>query len=157
MNLVVTVREAVVGTSLAYLSWGAANSSWIEVCNHAPLSLPKLRDLKSLSLIWRWFSRWGRERVTSAFAYTGGQCICYDHLHPMPTLIIQDARPRIVDTPLTLISRMGQGAFVYIFWAQRRPVHQKKKHTTTKCQSFRKRHAILLDTPGDLTSASKYF
>jgi len=52
MKLVVTVREAVMGMSLAYLLSEAANSPSIEVCNHAPLRLPKLRDLESLTLIW---------------------------------------------------------------------------------------------------------
>jgi len=44
----------------------------------------------------------------------------------MRALITQDARPNIVDASLTLISRMRQGAFVYIFWSQRRPVHPKR-------------------------------
>jgi len=30
-------------------------------------------------------------------------------------------------------------------------------NTSAKCKSVRKQHAILPDTPGDLTSASKYF
>ena len=51
MKLVSTVREAVAGMSLAYLPREAANSFLIEVCNHAPLILPKMRDLKSLMLI----------------------------------------------------------------------------------------------------------
>ena len=78
MKLVVTVREAVGGMSLAYLPREAANSSLIEVCNHAPLILPKMRDLELLTLIRRSFSPWGRERVTSAFAYKGGQYLSYD-------------------------------------------------------------------------------
>jgi len=32
----------------------------------------------------------------------------------MPALITQDVRPKIVDAPMTLISRLQQGAFVYI-------------------------------------------
>jgi len=39
------------GTSVAYLPREAAPSSIIEVCNHVPLILPKLRNLKSLMLI----------------------------------------------------------------------------------------------------------
>ena len=101
--------------SLAYLPREAAKSSLIEVCNHAPLILPKMQDLKLLTLIGRSFSRWGRERVAFTFAYKGGQYLNYDYLQPMPALRIQDGRPKIVDTPLTLISRMGQGASVYIF------------------------------------------
>jgi len=46
MKLVITVQEAVVGMSLAYLPREAANSTLTMVCNHAPLGLPKLRDLK---------------------------------------------------------------------------------------------------------------
>jgi len=38
------------GTSLAYLPRVAAKSSLTEVCNHAPLRIPKMRDLKSLML-----------------------------------------------------------------------------------------------------------
>jgi len=51
MKFVVTVRKAVAGMSLAFPPREAANSSLIEVCNDAPLILPKMRDLKSLTLI----------------------------------------------------------------------------------------------------------
>jgi len=50
MKLVVTVWEAVAGMSLAYLPREAANSSLIEVYNHAPLIFHKMRDLESLTL-----------------------------------------------------------------------------------------------------------
>jgi len=56
----------------------------------------------------------GQECVASAFAYNGGQYLSYDNLQPVPALINQDERRKIVDAPLTLISRIGQGAFVYI-------------------------------------------
>jgi len=125
MKLVVTVQEDDAGTSLAYLPREAANSSLIEVRNPAPLWLPKTGDLKLLTFIWRSFAWWGTERVVSVCAYNGGQYLGYDYLQPMPALITQDARPKIINAPLTLISRMGQGAFVYIFWSQRRLVHPK--------------------------------
>jgi len=130
MRSVVTVREALIGTSVAYLPVEAPNSSLTEACNHAPLRLPKLQDLKSLTLIWRSFSWWGRGRVASAFAYKGGQFLSYDYLQPMPALITQDGWPEIIDALLRLISRMGQGAFLYVFWAPRRPVHPKKQQRT---------------------------
>jgi len=80
---------------------------------------------------WRWFSRRGRESVASAFAYKGDQYLSYDSLQPMPTLISQDARPKIVDAPLTRISRMGRGAFVYRVWSQGGLYIQKhQRHTT---------------------------
>jgi len=78
MTSVVTLWEAVAGMSPAYLPREAANSFLIEVCRQAPLILPKMQDLKSLMLIWHSFSRWGRERVASAFAYKGGQYLSYD-------------------------------------------------------------------------------
>jgi len=67
----------------------------------------------------------GRERVASVFAYKRGQYLSYDYLQRIPTLITQDARPRIVDALLMLISKLGQGVFVYIFRSQRRPVNPK--------------------------------
>jgi len=48
----------------------------------------------------------------------------------MPALITQDARPEIVDTQLTLISKMGHGAFVHIFQSQRRQFIQKEHRRT---------------------------
>ena len=122
VKLVVTVREAVVGISLAYQPREAAKSSLIDVCDHAALRLPKLRDLES----WRTFSRWCTERVASPFAYKGGQYLSYDSLQPMPALMTQDARPKIVDALLTLISRMGQGGFVNRFISQRQRVHPRR-------------------------------
>jgi len=50
MQLVVIVREAVTGMSLAYLPREADNSSLIEIWNHVLLILPKMRDLNSLTL-----------------------------------------------------------------------------------------------------------
>ena len=50
MKLVDTLLDAVAGTSLAYPPSEAANSSLIEVSNHAPLRFPKMRDLESLML-----------------------------------------------------------------------------------------------------------
>jgi len=71
MKSVVTVQKAVRGISLASLPREAADSSLIEVCNHAPLILQKMRDLISLILIWHSFSQWGMERVASPSAYKG--------------------------------------------------------------------------------------
>jgi len=66
------------GMSYAYLPREAANSSLIEVCNHAPLILPKLQDVDLLMVIWRSFVRSGWECVASAFAYKEGQYLSYD-------------------------------------------------------------------------------
>ena len=116
MKYGVTIWEAVMGMSLAYLFREAANSSLVEVCDHAALRWPKMRDLESLTLSWHSFSRWGKECVAFSFAIEGGQYLSYDYLQPIATQITQDARPKIVDAPLTLISRMGQGACLSISW-----------------------------------------
>ena len=126
MKYNVTVQEAVAGTSLAYLPMVAANFSSEEVCNHAPCRLPKMRDLILMTLGWRSFPRWGRERVASSFAYRGGEFLTYDNLQPLATQIDHDARPKIVDAPWMLTSRMGQWSCLSIGWLQRRPVHPKR-------------------------------
>jgi len=131
MKWVVTIWEAVTGMSLTYLPRVPANSSGIKVCDHAPLRLGKMRDRKLLTLHWLSFSRWGRYHVGSSFAFQGGQYLSYDYPQPIATQIIQDARPKIVDAPLTLISRIGQGVCLSIFWLYRWPVcPQKQWHTS---------------------------
>jgi len=72
-------------------------------------------DHKWFTLSWRSFSWWGRERVASSSAYKGRQYLSNDFLQPIATQITHDARPKIIDTPLTLISRMGQGVCLSIF------------------------------------------
>jgi hypothetical protein len=74
-----------------------------------------MQDQKSLTLHWRSFSEWGRECVTSSFAYKDRLYRIYECLHPIATQITRDARPKIIDSPLTLICRMGQGAFLTCF------------------------------------------
>ena len=115
MIWVVTVCEAVTGMSLAHLPNQVANSFITEVGEQAPYWLPIMRAQISLTLSWRLFSRWGRECVTSSFAYEGSQYLIYDCLQPISTQITQDGSPKIVEAPLTLISRMGQGASLSVF------------------------------------------
>jgi len=77
MKSVVTVREAAAGISLAYLPIKAASASSIDVCDHAPHTLPKMEDQESFTLRCRSFSRWGRKHVTFILAYRGGQYFDY--------------------------------------------------------------------------------
>jgi len=49
--------------------------------------------------------------VVGVFAHKGGQYCYYGLMLSRSLVIIQDARPEIVDAPLTLISRMGQRAY----------------------------------------------
>jgi len=73
MNQVVIVREAVAGTSLAYLPLKAAISQFMDVSKHSPLRLPRMQDQKLLLLRWHSLSWWHRQCVAFSFAYKGSQ------------------------------------------------------------------------------------
>jgi hypothetical protein len=96
----------------SYLLIKAANSWYIDVWDHLPIILPKMEDQKSLSLRRPLFSEWGRECVSSSFAYKGSLYLIYDPLHPIATQNTQHARPEIIDLRWTLIFRMRHGAFL---------------------------------------------
>jgi len=68
------------------------------MCNLSPRRLPKIHDQESLTLCWRTFSRWGRERFTFSFTYKGSQYFIYDYLQHIAPQSTQDTWPRIVDT-----------------------------------------------------------
>jgi len=77
MNQIVIVREDVMGTVLAYLAIKAANYRYIDVCDHSPIRLPIMQYLKSLSLCWRWMTKWGMECEAHYFAYKGSKSCDY--------------------------------------------------------------------------------
>jgi hypothetical protein len=54
-------------------------------------------------------------------AYKGGQYSISYSLQPFTTKITKDAKPKIVDAPLTLIFMMGQGAYRILFALQGQP------------------------------------
>jgi len=122
MKWPVTVQEAVTGISLTYLPIMAANDWFIGVWVRAAHRLPKMRDQKSLTLHWCWFSRWGMECVASSFAYKDGQYRIDEFLPPIASPITQDASPNIVDAPIMIIVKMGQGACRFLFCPQRWPM-----------------------------------
>jgi hypothetical protein len=66
-----------------------------------------MQDQKSLTLRWRSFLGGGSDMVVGIFAHKGGQYCHYGLMLSRSLVIIQDARPEMGDTPLTLISRMG--------------------------------------------------
>jgi len=55
------------------------------------------------------------EGVFPFFLYKEGKYVIYDYLKPMTTQIIHEL-PNRVNTPLILIPRMGQVAWLSIFW-----------------------------------------
>jgi chloramphenicol O-acetyltransferase len=48
------------------------------------------------------------EHAAMSLSYKGGQYSIYDSPQPLTTLITNNTKPNIVDTPLTLIFMMGQ-------------------------------------------------
>jgi len=48
------------------------------------------------------FSLWGDKEMLYYFGQKGGHCLAYESVPPSDNEINQDARPKIVDTPLTL-------------------------------------------------------
>jgi len=67
------------------------------------VSFPNTYDQKLLTLRWHSFSRWGREGIAVCFAYKGGQEFLCHWLQPIRGVMSQDAWPKIIDAPLTLI------------------------------------------------------
>jgi len=72
--------------------------------------LPDLQDQKLLKLRWHSVSRWGREHHAFFLAYNGWQHFHYVYSLPNRVCITQLTGPKIVEAPLTLIFKMGQGA-----------------------------------------------
>jgi len=56
-----------------------ANTSVITSCSQCPLWLPRMQDQKSLTLHWRSFPGWRRERLTTYFEHEGGQFILKEY------------------------------------------------------------------------------
>jgi len=99
----------------------AANNSFMTDYNLSEAWFPRTHDQKSLTLRWRSFSWWGWEGIAICFANKGSQRFLYDWLQPIGGVISQDAWPKIVDTPLTLIFMMGQGGYCNLFCLWRQP------------------------------------
>jgi len=75
------------------------------VCIHYQLMFlsRNLLDQKLLTLTWRSFSRWVRERFAFSFPYKECQHFHYVYSLPDCVFITQLTAPTIVDAPLTLI------------------------------------------------------
>jgi len=65
--------------SLLVLPIKHASASVMTICNLWPLRLPKMQDQKSLTLRWRSFPGWCRERLSPFFDHKGGHCIQKEH------------------------------------------------------------------------------
>ena len=89
----------------------AAKNSFMTEYNLLEVWFPRMHDQKSLMLHWLLFSWWGMVGISICFAYKGGQNFLCDWLKPIGGEISQDAWPKIVDAPLTLILMMAQGGY----------------------------------------------
>jgi hypothetical protein len=86
------------------------------------LLLPEMEDQISLALSWLSVSWCSRELAAICFAFKGSKYTIYECLVPFTTEITKDAKPKVFDTPLTLIFMMVLGASYYPFDLQRQPV-----------------------------------
>jgi len=65
--------------SLPVLPMKLANTSGMTICNLWPLILTKMQDKKSLTLRWRSFPRWFRERLSPFFDHQCSHYIQKEH------------------------------------------------------------------------------
>jgi len=89
--------------SLSSFPLKAATTWFIYRNDNITFDLPDLRDQKSLTLRWRSISERGRECEVHSFAYEASRCCIYAWSQPIAKQITKDARPKILDAPLTLI------------------------------------------------------
>jgi hypothetical protein len=82
---------------------------------HIALWLTMMEGQQSLTRCWCKFPRWGRECFTYSFPHEGSQYFIYDYFHCGEPHIMQDTRPTIMDTSLTLIVMLGQGGYRNLF------------------------------------------
>jgi len=65
--------------------------------------IPRTHEHKSLMLLWRSFSSWGREGIAICCAKKGCQKLPRDWLLPIADVSSQDKWPKFIDAPLTVI------------------------------------------------------
>jgi hypothetical protein len=101
---------------MAFLTITAANIMIMGVCRYRALELSKMPDKNSLTLHRRSFLVGGSDIVSGLCAHIGGQYYDDGLMLSRSPVIIQNALPEIGDALLTLISRMGQQAYLLAFY-----------------------------------------
>jgi len=109
-------REGAWSVSLSFFPITAANTLIIYRNDHIAFDLPDIQDQKSLTLRWRSISERGREHDPRSFAYIASQYCIYDWSEPIAKQITNDARPEIVDAPLTFILPWAYPQYVIIYF-----------------------------------------
>ena len=100
----------------------AANTMIMHSNNQIACELPDLQDQKLMTLCGRSYSEWGLECVATSFAHKDSQYHIYEWPQPIATQITNDARSTIVDTLLTILFRMRQGAYGSLFCLKGQPI-----------------------------------
>jgi len=83
-------------------------------------------------------------------AYKGFQFPVYGWLRSFASLITEDARPKIVDTPLTLIFRIRQGVYHFLLCILRQPIPHlwasESNYRSDYPRSKTKKHWLAVDS-----------
>ena len=116
------IYRATTKYSWAFKGTKAGKTMYIDHNGHMAQWLTMMEGQQSLTLHWRSFSRWGSENSAIRFGYKGGQWFIYDCLQHIGSVITPNTWPIIIDTPLTLIFRMGQGGYHNLFCLYRQPM-----------------------------------
>jgi len=110
------------------------------------LWLPNMQDEILLTLCWRSVSWWGNVCVMRYVNWKGCHDFIYELLPHCYTWITQDQAPIILDTPLTLIFRMGQ--YLVYEWLQR--------NVTLLCQGRLPLHCLWIPVTRSLFNYRTY-
>jgi len=92
----------------------AANTLIMHSNDQIASEWPDLQDQKSWKLSWRSYSEWARARVALCSAWTASQYPIPEWPQPITTQSTNDARPKLIDAPLTLILPCAYPEYVII-------------------------------------------
>jgi len=101
--------------------------------------------------------------ILNVFVHKTSQNFIYRYQWLAHTLINHPARPKIVDTPLTLIFRMGQRECFFLFWVGIRPIPHLWSFASNRhldyswCKTKNHWHAIDYYVQGGARSVSILF
>jgi len=101
--------------SLSLFTIKVANTLIIYTNDHIAFDIPNFQDQKLLTRDWRSISEWGREREANSFCYKTCQYCRYEWSQPIAKQITKNARPKITDTPSTLILPCAYPQYVIIY------------------------------------------
>jgi len=123
---------------LPFVPIKAANTSIIAQSRRTAVGLSKMEEQTLLMLCWRAFSRDGSDVDASIFGLRGSEYFGYVPQRTCHLLIIKLTRPKMVDTALTLISRMGQQACDYSCYLSKQPIQLLWEDLTIQLFVWRK-------------------